>query len=390
MPACPFCNATLSAKDLERGKAATCPRCGSLVGDVLLVQPGAPASGKMHTPAAAPLPPASGKMHTPTAAPLPPASGKMRPPAAAPAPPAPRLFQEKIIPRTPRVEEPPEEEGEDQQAPEESLIYRLRHLDGGTVTALFCGSMGLLAAALPDVGFPALEFVTKPLGAVGLLAGMAAWALPGLRGKTHVGFPAAATVLCLGVLLFAGSWPRPAPPPPPPLVAYPYRQGGMVASQPVAETDWVDASTYAVQKNALRVQVVSAKVGSVELKAKAVKRYSPDKLLAIRVRVSYLGVGAPLTYERWADLSRSPSKHPPTLTDNLMHPYTQKAFDPAWSVVGRWEKNSLAVGHDFTEVLVYPVPAGTIEYLRLQLPASALGGEGEFRFQIPRGMIENL
>jgi hypothetical protein len=41
-------------------------------------------------------------------------------------------------------------------------------------------------------------------------------------------------------------------------------------------------------------------------------------------------------------------------------------------------------------VLVFPVPPGDIEYLRLRLPASAFGLTGEFRFQLPRGMIKGL
>jgi hypothetical protein len=41
------------------------------------------------------------------------------------------------------------------------------------------------------------------------------------------------------------------------------------------------------------------------------------------------------------------------------------------------------------EVLLYPVAAAKAEYLRLELPASAFGEAGEFRFQIPRSMIVN-
>jgi hypothetical protein len=42
------------------------------------------------------------------------------------------------------------------------------------------------------------------------------------------------------------------------------------------------------------------------------------------------------------------------------------------------------------EVLVYPIPARDVEYLRLMLPASAFGLTGEYRFQIPRSMIGGL
>ena len=57
--------------------------------------------------------------------------------------------------------------------------------------------------------------------------------------------------------------------------------------------------------------------------------------------------------------------------------------------MGRSEKGHLTPGRTVDEVLGFPVPAAKAESLRLELPASAFGETGEFRFRIPRSMIGN-
>jgi hypothetical protein len=162
----------------------------------------------------------------------------------------------------------------------------------------------------------------------------------------------------------------------------------MVANQPVGEEDWVDASVHAVQRKDLRVQVLSVRVGAVELRSGGNKTLSPGRHLAIRLRVSYHGIDfQPLPYEPWSDRAVSPSKHPPTLTDNRERSYPQKTFDRAWTVAGRADRGALTPGRGLNEVLIFPAPGADVEYLRLALPAAAFGAAGEFRFQIPRSML---
>jgi hypothetical protein len=145
----------------------------------------------------------------------------------------------------------------------------------------------------------------------------------------------------------------------------------------------------AVQRQHLRVQVAAVRVRGVELEYQGKKTITPDKYLLIRLQVSLEGAAfQQLPYEPWADLAGAPSKHPPTLTDHAGRAYTQKTFAAGRNVVGRTGRGYLTPGRQVHEVLVYPAPPGPVAYLRLTLPAAALGGEGEFRFQIPRSMIE--
>jgi hypothetical protein len=266
-----------------------------------------------------------------------------------------------------------------------SLHDRLRALDFGSALAFLCFSVALLFTSFYRLG----PFI-KPVAALGLLAGVLGGMIPALgRGKSIL-FPLLLSLLCLLVLLFVGSWPSFSSPPPS-LVRIPLRQKGMAAYQPIGEDEWVDASTHAVKRGDVRVEIVSVQVGPVELKGKSSATRSSERYLTIRLRVSYEGIVFQQTpYEPWADLVDSPSKHPPTLTDDQGRTYAQKTFPVGLKVAGRADVDALNPGHQVKEVLVYPVPPNNVTYLRLKLPASAFGQVGEFCFQVPRRMIAAL
>jgi hypothetical protein len=266
-----------------------------------------------------------------------------------------------------------------------SLPDRLRAVDFGSALAFLCFSVALLFTSFYSLG----PYI-KPLAGLGLLSGLLGGVVPALWRKKNAILPLFMVILCLLGLLFLGSWPSFSPPSPT-LLRIPLKQNGMAAYQPVGEEDWVDASANALKRGDVRVEIVSAQIGPVELKTKSSTRRSAERFLTIRLRVSYEGIVFQQTpYEPWADLVDSPSKHPPTLTDDQGRTYAQKTFAPNWKVVGRADSDALNPGHQVKEVLVYPVPSGNVGYLRLMLPASAFGLAGVFRFQIPRSMIAGL
>jgi hypothetical protein len=78
------------------------------------------------------------------------------------------------------------------------------------------------------------------------------------------------------------------------------------------------------------------------------------------------------------------------LTDNRGPHYDQVAFDAETRVVGRGDRAPSMIGMQIREILVYPVPQSGLESLRLELPASAYGGQGAFRFLLPRAIIKDL
>jgi hypothetical protein len=402
MAECPFCKVKVGANDFLPSEEAACSVCGNRP---LLSPPSEPwwVSAKppetIETKAAPAENPTQPWWLTPVA------PEQKEPVVTQLAPPEPTVLPEpnepEVVPTVlappPTLAPPPPQritagpsrllprvESADDDEPL-TLLDRVRNLDFGSALAFLCFSAALLFNS-----FDELEPFIKPLAAFGLLAGLLGGALPALWRKRKVVLPFLMSIMCFLVLLFAGSWPSFSSPPPR-LVTIPLKQNGMVAHRDAGADEWVDASANAVKRDDVRVEIVSARIGSVDLKRKSSASASSEHFLSIRVRVSYEGVIFQQTpYEPWADRADSPSKHPPTLTDNHSHTYAQHTFDADWKVAGRADVDALNPGHQVKEVLVYPVPARDIEYLRLMLPASAFGLSGEFRFEIPRRMIRGL
>jgi hypothetical protein len=298
--------------------------------------------------------------------------------AIAPTSPPPRVAPSKPIP-------PPREESADDDEEPLSWRERLRNLDFGSAVGSLCLSVALLLCSFDET-----EPYIKPMAALGVLASLFGGALLALWRRRIPVFPILVSVLCLLVLLFKGSWPGFSPPPPA-IVAVSLKQKVMSTRRVVGAEDWVDASVDALKLGDVRVQIVSAKIGPVDIKRRTSVTSSPERYLMIRLRVSDEGIlFHPTPYEWWSDRSDSPSKHPPTLTDNKGRTYAQKRFDPGWKVAGQLDSDALNPGHQVKDVLIYPVPGRDVEHLRLMLPASAFGLAGEYRFQIPRSMIDGL
>ncbi|HTU21902.1 MAG TPA: hypothetical protein VMG10_27940 [Gemmataceae bacterium] len=404
MAECPFCKEKVGANDFLPSEEAVCPACGNRPPSSPPPEPWwvSAASLEPIEPKAAPpdgswTPPAAPETKKPVVAqmapPKPTAAPKPNPPesvpAAAPAPLSPPSSSPpppRMVPSPPRLpfRTVSADDDDDEEEPP-SLLDRLRSLDFGSALALLCFSVALLFRS-----FDALEPFVKPIATLGLLAGLLGGTLPALWRRTKAVVPSLLSMLCLVVLLFVGSWPGFSSPPPP-LVTVPLNKKGMAAHQAAGADDWVDASANAVKRGDVRMEIVSVQIGPVDLKRNSSASPSAERYLTIRLRASYEGVVFHQTpYEPWSDRAEAPSKHSPTLTDNQGHTYAQKTFDPGWKVVGRADLDALNPGHQVKDVLVYPVPAGEVEYLRLTLPASAFGLDGDFRLQIPRSMIRGL
>lgn len=345
MSQCPFCADPVGAKGLLPEGENTCPVCGNEIPSVAA----ATASSVYQGPA--PLFPARGR-------------GLDRAPGEI------------------RKQEPSEDDAEEPA----SFATQLRQVDVGTAAGFALGGVALVTASIPD-----LTLFTKPLSCLGLLLGVVGGVVPAVRAHKKVAIPAVTCGLCLLVFLFAGDWPRWSAPQPIPAMAITLHQAGMVAPRPVAEDEWLDASTCAFRASSLQVQIVSVHLGQPELHAAGRVTHSPDKCLMIKLQVIDAGTmyRPNLPYISWADERNAPSKHPALLTDNTEHAYVQRTFEAGTKIAGRTYVHALTPPA-LRELLVFAAPDSNIEYLRLKLPASAFGAPGEYRFQIPRSMIEGL
>jgi hypothetical protein len=347
MAKCPFCDNLLNAKEMLASGGASCPRCGSPLPASLLpvIRPGpATAVRKQPVPAAATD------------------LGRVRSAAGADANTLP-------MPSVPANDSEPM-----------SHAGPLRSLDLGAAMAFVLGSVALLIASIPPV-----SFLTKPLAILGLVLGLGSLIAAAVKRDGRIVWPLAASALCLTMMLFVGSWPDLRGTEAPKLLAVPFRKAGMVANQPIKDDDWVDASVNAVRRDDVRVQVLSARIGPVDLQSKS-KLAGP--FLVITLQASYDGViFREVPYDPWTDRGPSRSKHPALLSDNMNRTFEPKAFDAAVKIAGRRDKDALTPGHQVKEILIYAPPPTGVDYLRLELPAAAFGGTGAFKFQIPRGMF---
>jgi hypothetical protein len=350
---CPTCGDLLGTKDFIPNKGAICPRCGTMVEFAVLRQ-------AMIAAAAA------------TPATMPDGEATQAPP---PQP----------LPQEPGPLDPDYLDKDQQRTPPRQWVQQL---GVGVILAFTAFSVSLLLASIGP-----LAMLSKPLSGLGLL--IAIGALLTLPHSSNV--PAGLTVafLCLLALIFIGPWPRWSSPqrPMPPLAAIAIEESkvGMVPDRlDVTDDMWLDAAAYAIRRKDLRVQVMGAMLGDVPFQITDPKVTAPKgPYLVIYLAVLCDSMRArDLTYVPWASTQQSRSEHPPTLIDDKDRTYAQDTFDPSLKVGGRGQRQFVTLGTQFREVLVYPGEAASAEYLHLELPAAAYGGEGTFRFELQRRMIK--
>jgi hypothetical protein len=252
--------------------------------------------------------------------------------------------------------------------------------------SFFVGSLAVLFATLP-----VLQTLLVPLSGLGLVLGL--WGLATYRpqrGRRIL--PLLGTAVSLLGLGYAGvnfvlsGGPRtlsaaPAQTSPRAVVGMGPRAGD--APTPTGETDWVDASREALQMGDVRVRITSVTVGPVEFKSEKQRRFSRERCLAIRFRVRNVGVERRFEYTSWAEPSEPPAA---TLRDAQGKVYRIRSFGPD-VVLGHTAKGLVTPGKFVEDVLVFDPPARDVEFLRLELAATACGGKGKLLLQIPGSMI---
>jgi len=183
----------------------------------------------------------------------------------------------------------------------------------------------------------------------------------------------------------------------------PKNQTPAVAKEP----EWTDASKDAVQHGEVSIRVKSISINSVAGKVNSyvtgkvitASVVTQDQFLIIRiaienpsdtriVKVAYDGWGRGLS-----DRSR--------LKDNFGNEYIMRRprikmygniFSDEFQADGQFtgskaQPEQVYPGKSITDVLLFDFPVDRAEFLRLELPASTIGGSGTLRFQIPASMI---
>ena len=341
---CSFCRiGRVRAPEEAIGQTAQCPRCHA---EFTVVNSGEP------DPASRPRPAV-----TPTVTPAPVVEpGRLEPsPAATAVLTAPR-------PQSAPVSIPVVVD--DEEETERSDPVRV-----AWIIALLLGGAGLIAAQVPYG-----RFVTVGATIVGaLLASAAAF---GARRPVYPLAAAGINALVLLVALLLPGW----------LGLDPWRPVRTDADKRTVQvlgpeglekpaTEWVDISQ-PWQFDDVRVKA-SAAVGPIELIGpKAKGAWSKKQYLVVRLKVGNVGVAREIPFQGWDPQTIK-------LIDAAGTAVPLAKFDPGWAVADTSRPASLTPGKSADWLLVFDLP-GPTEYLRLELPGTAIGvPDTPIRFQMP-------
>ena len=94
-----------------------------------------------------------------------------------------------------------------------------------------------------------------------------------------------------------------------------------------------------------------------------------------------------IDFASWSGINFGEKQHKPALSDDHNNASAFQIFSADTNVVDHERPKSLYPKLYADDFLYFEVPRGKFEFLRLEMPVSALGGEGTIRFQIPNSMI---
>jgi hypothetical protein len=242
-----------------------------------------------------------------------------------------------------------------------------------------------------------VRVLTIPLSALGCLLGLMGILTSEPRTWKTLLIPGSAALFGLGLLLVACCWPTvlgdnfarvdrevPVDTTTPKLIG---RDGKPPSAAP-ANSDWLDASQGAAHWGNVRVAVRGLSVGPVTLGGPGGPGATKKRCVQVRLRLTNIGTSAPLTYRSWGGMGTVPSEHPATLTDSQGKNYSSCNHQLGRPVKGQVQEVTLKPGQQVEDLLVFDAPTKNVEFYRLQLPASAWGGEGVLRLHLPLELLQ--
>lgn len=261
-------------------------------------------------------------------------------------------------------------------------------------------SMGVASIILGVLAFlicwiPLANLISVPLSAVGLLLGLIGIIVALTRRGSGIGFPIAGTMINgLALIIVIGMVGA---------AAGVLREAAAQASQAAAESRaaarsapatgdtsdnsskalpvWIPANT-PIQQGDLKIQVVKARVGKVEIEAIRGKRESARAMLAVEIEIENT------SRTRKIDYHSSRGSAGTVMSDNFENKYRPIDLSFGDRPVGSVFVEALYPGASVQDILLFEIPVDQAEFLHLEIPAAFLDGEGRVRIEIPASMIE--
>jgi hypothetical protein len=260
------------------------------------------------------------------------------------------------------------------------------------VASLVLSSLALILASVPP-----LNLFTLPLAGLGAILGVRGLSFRGsVRGHSPAKSPRlflAATGLAINAALIAAvllvpsffgrpalGWPAGRNLEAEKYTALTIGKPGE-GSHPVAqESTWIDADKETVQFGGIRVRVVSVAMKPMDAKASAGSKKNQPQMLRVKLRVRNVAAVRGVPFPGWNVPDADGTRQDAVLLDDAGKRCDERASAPVHSEL-------LRPGKFVDEVLVFAAPVRPVEFLRLELPAKAIGGTGLLRIQIPKKMI---
>ncbi len=130
-------------------------------------------------------------------------------------------------------------------------------------------------------------------------------------------------------------------------------------------------------------RVTRGKVPLVDFRGKGL---SKDDLLIIRLSIENTSPNKKVDLTRWNGQSAILGPFA-SLDDDAGNQYKRITFSFGTKVDDLEERTSIYPGKSEPATLVFELPVDAAKELRLSLPAKAVGGQGDFRFAIPTGIM---
>jgi hypothetical protein len=261
------------------------------------------------------------------------------------------------------------------------------------VVAFLVGSVGLALAS-----FPGFELIALGVTLLGLVLGGTGFFVA-YRQETGTLYPLLGLAVSLAAFLWSGYCYSLAPKPekirPGADLArktvVPLNQRNLALSdeRPTAaqQDEYVDFTRQAQQQGDLRTTVVSASIGTPPLEGPPGKKKPADKCLIVSVKLNNVGAARKYDFSGWGQWG---SDHAATLRDTKGKTFKLKRFDASWEIKGQVHSAvGVFPGKSVEDILVFDAPAAKDlpSHMRLELPASAFGGEGNLQFDIPGSKV---
>jgi hypothetical protein len=253
--------------------------------------------------------------------------------------------------------------------------------DFGLVVAL--SSLALVGVAVIATQLPFGRFISAALAGLGFVGGLASL---GAEGRARTAGAAACGLhgLILFVVVLFPSWAGLSSwreliitndPPAPQAFSHDSDHKTSIAQ-------WVDSSAASWQFKDVRVTVVSATVGPIDLLGpNQAKGLSKDNYLQLVLRIKNIGVERGIDLTGWATGQTLDGVQ---LTDSTGRPLKEPQFEGDWRPEPPAKQPFRTLYPDKTvDVrMVFVAPQPRIDYLRLVLPGTVFGFPEEIKFQI--------